>query len=78
MAERVEVFEKKDGTFDWRTVSRNENIVATSGSQGYERKIEAIRMARQQNPGLEVFEVAYVEKEPVVPEPVPPPEDDAA
>lgn len=77
MAERVEVFTRTDGKFSWRTVSRNENIVATDGGQGYSNLLEAIRMAKDQNPGLEVFQVEIREKDPVVPEPVPPPEEAA-
>lgn len=54
MAERVEVYRTAAGKWDWRklTQNENENVTATSGSQGYENKLDAIRMAKQENPEL--------------------------
>lgn len=52
MAERVEVYRTAGGKWDWRKLTQNENVTATSGSQGYENKLDAIRMAKQENPEL--------------------------
>lgn len=61
MAERVEIYRDKRGEYRWRRVAGNERQVAESG-EGYIRKIDAVRMAKQLNEGLPVFEI---EVEPV-------------
>ncbi|MDP9988653.1 uncharacterized protein YegP (UPF0339 family) [Arthrobacter oryzae] len=44
MAKRV-VYEREDGTWAWRLVADNGNIIAVDGSQGYENKLDAQSMA---------------------------------
>ena len=61
MAERVEVFKDKSSEFRWRHLATNQNIVSESG-EGYSRLIDAVRMAKQENPGVPVFEVHVDEK----------------
>lgn len=44
MAQRI-VFERKDGTWAWRLVADNGNIIAVDGSQGYENEADARSIA---------------------------------
>ena len=56
MSERVEVFKDKSSEFRWRHLATNENIVSESG-ESYVRLIDAVRMAKQENPGVPVFQI---------------------
>jgi uncharacterized protein YegP (UPF0339 family) len=38
--DRVEIYRRPDGTWDWRRIARNGQIVSTPGSQGYEESAE--------------------------------------
>lgn len=40
---RYEVYERTDGKWDWRLVSTNGNIVATSGGQGFRDATDVLR-----------------------------------
>ncbi|MFJ5962055.1 DUF1508 domain-containing protein [Pseudarthrobacter oxydans] len=44
MAKRI-IFEREDGTWAWRLVADNGNIIAVDGSQGYENQLDARAMA---------------------------------
>jgi uncharacterized protein YegP (UPF0339 family) len=44
VAKRV-VYERSDGTWAWRLVADNGDIIAVDGSQGYENKTDARSMA---------------------------------
>ena len=63
MSERVEVFRDKAGEHRWRHIAVNQNIVSESG-EGYVRLIDAVTMAKKENPGVPVFEVHVEEKVP--------------
>ena len=67
MSERVEVTKDKAGEFRWRHVSLNENIVSESG-EGYVRLIDAVRMAKQENPGVPIFQIEQDDDEKVTPD----------
>lgn len=42
----IDIFKRKDGTWAWRLVAGNGQIIATDGSQGYEKKADAFEMSR--------------------------------
>jgi uncharacterized protein YegP (UPF0339 family) len=48
--DRVEVYRREDGLWEWRRIAPNGQIVATSGGQGYEREHEARQRALLYNP----------------------------
>lgn len=54
----VEVYEREDGEWDWREKAPRGNlpdeIVSTSGGQGYTNDEAAYVAARRENPGLEI------------------------
>jgi len=49
--DKVKVYQHEDGTYDWHRKSENGQIVSTSGNQGYEDRLVAIRMAEALNGG---------------------------
>lgn len=54
MSDRIEVYTRIDGKYDWHRISENGQVVSTSGNQGYESKHQATVMAGELNPGVEV------------------------
>lgn len=63
MAERVEVFKDTGGDWWWRKIASNENKVATS-REGYENKLHAVKMAKQENEGVEIY---LIDEQPLPP-----------
>ncbi|HEU4864621.1 MAG TPA: hypothetical protein VFT76_00110 [Actinomycetota bacterium] len=59
----VEVYRRSDGLWDWRRFAGNDEIVATSGGQGYTERNDAVEAAERENEGLTIT-VAYEEIEP--------------
>ena len=57
-----ELYERKDGLWDWRRRAVNGQIVATSGGQGYENEEFARHMAETRNPGI-YFKVVELQEE---------------
>lgn len=43
---QLEVYRRKDRRWAWRLVAANGQVVATDGGQGYERRVDARRMAQ--------------------------------
>jgi len=41
----LEFYKREDGLFDWRLISSNGQIVATSGGQGYTERNDAVEGA---------------------------------
>lgn len=39
-----ELYRRKDGKWSWRLRAENGKIIATDGAQGYENKVDAIKM----------------------------------
>ena len=48
----VEVFQREDGRWAWRTQAANGQIVATDGGQGFENRVDAVDAAIRENPGV--------------------------
>lgn len=57
MHQRVEVYRRADGRFEWRRLHGGE-IVSTSGGQGYENLSDCLEMAVELNPNIPVDVVA--------------------
>jgi uncharacterized protein YegP (UPF0339 family) len=45
MTERLVVYRREDGLYDWRLVADNGQIIATSGGQGYTERNDAVEGA---------------------------------
>lgn len=41
----IEVYERADEKFAWRLRAANQQIIATDGGQGYDKKADAVSMA---------------------------------
>jgi hypothetical protein len=54
--ERVELFERDDGRFDWRRVADGGATVTASGGQGFSRLAAARRSAVSRNEGVPVVD----------------------
>ena len=39
-----ELYRRKDGKWSWRLRAENGKIIATDGAQGYENRVDAIKM----------------------------------
>jgi uncharacterized protein YegP (UPF0339 family) len=51
----AEVYQRADGLYDWRRVDgANGHVVATSGGQGYVKRLYAATAAEAYCPGIEV------------------------
>lgn len=73
----VELVKRTDNDWGWRRRAANGQVIATSG-EGYRNKADALDMVARQYPDIPILVIEVEAKEPVVSEPVPPPEDDAA
>lgn len=54
MNRRCVVFRRVDGLYDWHLVAPNGQIVATSGSQGYTERNDAVEAAAREFPEYEI------------------------
>lgn len=67
MSERgymCEIYERQDGSFDWRLVASNGQIVGTSGSQGYVSEKTCEAMARNVFAGADNVTLAFEASQP--------------
>ena len=54
--DRVEIYERVDGTFGWRRIAPNGRIISDDAGQGYVAWHEAFRMAGRANHDVSVAE----------------------
>lgn len=60
MTWKAEVYQRSDGRYDWRMKAENNEIVATSGGQGYNERNDAaealVRLVENMPVDIEVVE----------------------